>query len=56
MRAGIGETPEPELLVLELPLCAGFAAWQAGYAALLQTDVRELPVVGLGETSRGARR
>lgn len=56
VRAGIGETPEPELLVVELPLRAGFAAWQAGYAGLAHTEVRELPVVGLGETSRGARR
>ncbi|HEY1480616.1 MAG TPA: carbon-nitrogen hydrolase family protein [Gaiellales bacterium] len=56
VRAGIGETPDPELLVVELPLRAGLDAWQAGYATLLQTEPRELPVAGLPEPSRGGRR
>jgi predicted amidohydrolase len=55
-RAAIGETPDPELLVVEVALRAGIDEWQAGYGTLLETDVRDLPVVGAPTTSRGGRR
>jgi choline dehydrogenase-like flavoprotein len=56
LRAGIGELPVPELLMVEVPLRAGLAEWQAGYATLLRAEVRDLAVVGRRETSRGGQR
>jgi hypothetical protein len=56
VRAGFGELPEPELLVIEVPLRAGLAEWQAGSATLLQTHVLDLTVVALRETSQGGQR
>lgn len=47
-RAASGETPPPELLLVDVPLRAGIELWQASYGTLLDTPLRDLPVVDGG--------
>ena len=54
-RAANGETPEPELLVAEVPYAAALADWDARYGVLLTTEVRDLHVEDAA-ASQGGRR
>jgi predicted amidohydrolase len=54
-RAANGETPEPDLLVAEIPYAAGIAEWDARYGVLLSTGIRDLPVAD-SIASQGGRR
>ncbi|HEV7566301.1 MAG TPA: carbon-nitrogen hydrolase family protein [Microbacteriaceae bacterium] len=54
-RAANGETPEPELLIAEIPFAAALADWDARFSVLLSTGIRDLHVADASATQAGRR-